>query len=55
MSLSANFAVKAVAVYVAVGFVVMEVLYFAVWCRPFSGYWEVPPSDRELSPLMCRY
>ncbi|KAH6234264.1 hypothetical protein HBI53_019230 [Parastagonospora nodorum] len=30
-------------IYVAIGFVVMEVLYFAVWCRPFSQYWQVRP------------
>ncbi|KAI1826627.1 hypothetical protein F4861DRAFT_545632 [Xylaria intraflava] len=35
--------VKFVAGYVALGFVLMEILYFGVWCRPFHQYWEVPP------------
>ena len=28
-------AIKVVAVYTAIGFVVTEILLFAVWCRPF--------------------
>jgi hypothetical protein len=47
LGLPANTWVKVVAVYVVVNLIVMEILYFAVWCRPFTGYWEVPPSDRE--------
>ena len=34
-----NIAIKGIAVYVAVSFVVMEVLYLGVWCRPFHNYW----------------
>ena len=45
MSLRQNIAVKAVAVYVAVGFVIMEILYLGVWCRPFNQYWAVPPDN----------
>lgn len=37
------------AVYVAITFVVMEVLYFGVWCRPFNQYWAVPPNSRQCS------
>jgi hypothetical protein len=37
--------VKVVAAYVAVGFVVMEILYLGVWCRPFNQYWAVPPNS----------
>ncbi|KAF1833024.1 hypothetical protein BDW02DRAFT_399452 [Decorospora gaudefroyi] len=37
------------AIYVAVGFVVMEILYLAVWCRPFSQYWAVPPNSKQCS------
>ncbi|GKU12835.1 unnamed protein product, partial [Fusarium langsethiae] len=43
MSLSQNLAVKFVAAYVTIGFVVMEILYLGVWCRPFNQYWAVPP------------
>jgi hypothetical protein len=37
-----NIAVKILAVYIALGFVVMEILYFSTWCRPFARYWAVP-------------
>jgi hypothetical protein len=42
-----NVAVKILAVYVGVGFVVMEILYFAVWCRPFYNYWALPTPNRQ--------
>ncbi|KAJ4295029.1 hypothetical protein N0V90_007037 [Kalmusia sp. IMI 367209] len=35
--------------YTALGFVVMEILYFGVWCRPFNQYWAVPPSNSQCS------
>ncbi|RYC61748.1 hypothetical protein CHU98_g4452 [Xylaria longipes] len=41
--------VKLTAGYVAFGFVLMEILYFAVWCRPFSQYWAVPPNSVQCS------
>ena len=53
MSLKQNIAVKAVAVYVADGFVLMEVLYLGVWCRPFNQYWAVPPNNRTSVPGSC--
>ncbi|KAH6638648.1 hypothetical protein BKA67DRAFT_145743 [Truncatella angustata] len=49
MSLKQNLAVKIVAGYVAFGFVLMEVLYLGVWCRPFSQYWAVPPESSQCS------
>ncbi|KAI9154690.1 hypothetical protein HJFPF1_07247 [Paramyrothecium foliicola] len=49
MSLRQNVAVKIVAAYVAVSFVVMEVLYLGVWCRPFNQYWAVPPNNIQCS------
>jgi hypothetical protein len=39
--------VKVVAVYVAVGFVVIMVTYYAVYCRPFSQYWAMPVQDMQ--------
>lgn len=39
--------VIATSIYVAVTFVVMEILYFGVWCRPFNQYWAVPPNSSE--------
>jgi hypothetical protein len=48
-----NLAIKLLSVYVAVGFVVMEVLYFAAWCRPISEYWAVPePSSSQCNALI---
>ena len=41
-----NVAVKLLAVYLVLGFIVMEILYFSTWCRPFSQYWAVPASPR---------
>ncbi|KAF1932178.1 uncharacterized protein M421DRAFT_416909 [Didymella exigua CBS 183.55] len=41
--------VVATSVYVAVAFVIMEILYFAVWCRPFNQYWAVPTSSTQCS------
>ncbi|CAM1501310.1 Fc.00g104720.m01.CDS01 [Cosmosporella sp. VM-42] len=49
MSLRQNLAVKIVAGYVVLGFVLMEVLYLGVWCRPFNQYWAVPPKNSQCS------
>ncbi|KAI1247427.1 hypothetical protein MGN70_011317 [Eutypa lata] len=48
-SLTQHVVVKIVSAYVAIGFVVMEILYFGVWCRPFSQYWAVPPDNVQCS------
>lgn len=32
-----------------VTFIIMEVLYFGVWCRPFHNYWAVPTPNPECS------
>lgn len=45
ITLRQNIAVMMVAAYVIVGFVLMEILYLAVWCRPFHQYWAVPPDN----------
>ena len=39
--------VNAVAIYVALGFLAVEVTYFSA-CRPFWGYWSVTPSKGDL-------
>ncbi|KAG4031317.1 hypothetical protein MFRU_009g01040 [Monilinia fructicola] len=44
-----NLIVKLVAVYVGTGLVMMEILYFGVWCRPFSNYWAVPTPNEQCS------
>ncbi|KAH6892869.1 hypothetical protein B0T10DRAFT_481057 [Thelonectria olida] len=49
MILQQNWAAKIVGGYVVVGFVVMEILYMGVWCRPFNQYWAVPPDNVQCS------
>ncbi|KAF2236670.1 hypothetical protein EV356DRAFT_64656 [Viridothelium virens] len=44
-----NVAVVALAIYVAFGFVFMEIFYFGVWCRPFHDYWAVPTPNPQCS------
>ncbi|PNS16794.1 hypothetical protein CAC42_4758 [Sphaceloma murrayae] len=44
-----QFYVKLLAGYTLVGWVVMEALYFGVWCRPFSQYWAVPTQQHQCS------
>lgn len=33
--------------YVAIGFLVIEICYFAVLCKPFSQYWAMPVENSE--------
>jgi hypothetical protein len=48
-----NLAIKLLSAYVALGFIVMEILYFAAWCRPISEYWAVPePNSSECNALI---
>ncbi|KAL4867970.1 hypothetical protein BDV12DRAFT_108628 [Aspergillus spectabilis] len=39
--------VQALACYIALGFVVIEITYFAVYCRPFSQYWALPVENEQ--------
>jgi hypothetical protein len=47
-----NLAIKLLSAYVALGFVVIEILYFAAWCRPFSEYYAVPTSSSQCNALI---
>jgi len=47
--LNQQYAVKFLACYVAITWLVMEILYFGVWCRPFSNYWAVPVANIQCS------
>lgn len=45
--LTESYAVRAVSVYCVVGYVVIQILYLGVWCRPVDMYWAVPvPPDK---------
>ena len=43
--------VKWVAAYVVLGYIVVMICYFGVWCRPFSRYWDMIPLDEAHSMI----
>ncbi|KAE9362564.1 hypothetical protein N431DRAFT_358461 [Stipitochalara longipes BDJ] len=47
--LKQQLAVKIVGGYVVLNWIVMESLYFGVWCRPFPQYWAVPVANEQCS------
>ncbi|OQE79117.1 hypothetical protein PENNAL_c0053G00357 [Penicillium nalgiovense] len=46
-NLKSNFYIKVLSIYVAIGFVVIMVTYYAVYCRPFSQYWAMPVENMQ--------
>ncbi|KAJ5109795.1 hypothetical protein N7532_002440 [Penicillium argentinense] len=46
-NLPSNLYVKVLAGYVALGFVVIMITYYGVYCRPFSQYWALPVSNMQ--------
>ena len=42
-----NIVIKILAAYVVITFIVMDMLYFGVWCRPFHNYWAVPTPNKQ--------
>jgi hypothetical protein len=53
--LQQQMAVKIVGVYVVITYIVMEILYFGVWCRPISGYWQVPVENSKYRSSNIKY
>ncbi|KAH9878230.1 hypothetical protein J1614_003447 [Plenodomus biglobosus] len=47
-----NIAIKLLSAYVALGFVVIEVLYFGAWCRPFREYYAVPTRSSQCNAMV---
>ncbi|KAF3001884.1 hypothetical protein E8E13_005710 [Curvularia kusanoi] len=43
--------IKCVAVYVAIGYVAVQIAFFTA-CRPFKGYWAVPVPDPQCTTLV---
>ncbi|EAW11018.1 putative UbiD family decarboxylase [Aspergillus clavatus NRRL 1] len=41
--------VKIIGAFCVFSFVLIEILFFAAWCRPFSAYWSVPPKNTQCS------
>lgn len=46
-NLRSNLYIKILSVYVALGFVVIMLCYYAVYCRPFSQYWAMPVKNMQ--------
>jgi hypothetical protein len=46
-NLRSNFYIKILCVYVALGFIVIMVTYYGVYCRPFSQYWAMPVQNMQ--------
>ena len=42
-----NKTIKYVAVYCALGYIVVNILFLAVWCRPITQYWRVPVENSQ--------
>lgn len=51
-NLRQHLAVKLVATYVVVTYCIMFILYFGVWCRPFSDYWAVPTDNVQCTTAL---
>lgn len=46
-NLRSNLYIKILSVYVALGFFVIMICYYAVYCRPFSQYWAMPVKNMQ--------
>ncbi|CAK4034693.1 related to integral membrane PTH11 [Lecanosticta acicola] len=42
-----NIGIRILLGYVVGSFVVMDILYFGVWCRPFYEYWAIPTNSSQ--------
>ncbi len=51
-NLTQHLIVKGAAIYVGGSYIIMLILYFAVWCRPFSDYWETPTSNTQCTTAL---
>lgn len=40
--------------YIAFGWIVVEVFFYGIWCRPFLNYFVVEESNSRSSPLDAR-
>lgn len=46
-NLPQNLYVRVTAGYVALGYIVVQITYFGVYCQPFSQYWAFPVSNLQ--------
>jgi hypothetical protein len=42
--------IRFAAIYVAIGWIAVQIAFFTA-CRPFNGYWAVPPPDPQCTTL----
>ena len=49
MGLKERHLVVIIGAFSALSYVVIEILFFALWCRPFNNYWSVPPANLQCS------
>lgn len=49
MGLKQHHFVIIMGVFCALSYIVIEILFFALWCRPFHNYWSVPPTTVQCS------
>ncbi|KAL8981009.1 MAG: hypothetical protein Q9177_005710, partial [Variospora cf. flavescens] len=47
LGLKQNKLVKIVGAYCVFGYILTQILYLAVWCRPFKQYWQVPVDNSQ--------
>ncbi|KAL8701804.1 MAG: hypothetical protein Q9201_004718 [Fulgogasparrea decipioides] len=47
LGLKQNKLVKLVAAYCVFGYLVTQILYLGVWCRPIQQYWQVPVDNSQ--------
>ncbi|KAI4220049.1 MAG: hypothetical protein L6R36_007898 [Xanthoria steineri] len=47
LGLKHNKLVKIVGGYCVLGYVLVQILYLGVWCRPIQQYWQVPVDDSQ--------
>lgn len=51
-NLKQSLVVKCAAIYVVTTYVIMEILYFGVWCRPFHDYWQTPTDNKQCTTAL---
>ncbi|EXJ62325.1 hypothetical protein A1O7_02759 [Cladophialophora yegresii CBS 114405] len=44
--------VKVAAAYVVATYIIMEIFYFGVWCRPFRDYWQTPTDNVQCTTAL---
>ncbi|KAL8763247.1 MAG: hypothetical protein Q9184_000887 [Pyrenodesmia sp. 2 TL-2023] len=47
LGLKQNKLVKIVGAYCVFGYILVQILFLGVWCRPFKQYWQVPVDDSQ--------